>query len=215
MNRTVAGLPLWMWGVGAAAFGAAIWWIKRGQSKSGQPSTSKAAAPAFSQQQEIQDFQIYSQLTSAQQASDLSFVSTMLGLFEGGSSNAATTTGAGTATGSNSTPTTTTSPTTTTTPTTTSPTYVTPPASVGPSVAISPGTTGTPAPTPTTPSPATTTPTTTVIYTTGLTSFAKAAGRTRQTAVAISAAETPATKGNRNRATKVAVSAAETPATRP
>ncbi len=71
---------------GVAAFGAGFWWIKRNQNKTGQPQAA-AAAPAFSQAQEIQDFQIYSQLTQSQQAGDLSFVGSMLSLFNGGSSN--------------------------------------------------------------------------------------------------------------------------------
>lgn len=167
MTRTIAGLPLWAWLVGAAAFGGSIWWIKRGQQKSGQGGSKASAAPAFSKTQEIQDFQIYSQLTSAQQASDLSFVGTMLQLFQGGTSSG-TTTGGGTAT--------TTAPATTTTPTTT-PTPAAAPASAA---APAPAAAAAPAPAAAAaPSPAVTTPTVTVLTPTYLSG---AAGQVRASA---------------------------------
>lgn len=99
MTRTIAGLPLWAWGLGLAAFAGTFWWIK----KKSSGGTTTSSQPAFSQQQEVQDFQIFSQLTSSQQANDLSLVGQMLSLFEGGSSNArgsGSVTGSGTGAGS-------------------------------------------------------------------------------------------------------------------
>ena len=167
MKRTLAGIPVWGWGLGAAAFAGALWWIKRGQSKTGS-TTTKAAAPAFSSTQEVQDFQIFSQLTSAQQGSDLSFLSTILGLFAGGTSGTASgtttattgTTGSGTSTGTSTGGATggstgSTTPSSTTTPTTLPVTGLTTAASPGTVRRVTPDT-------PLTPSPAVTTPTTTV-----------------------------------------------------
>ncbi|HUO48231.1 MAG TPA: hypothetical protein VMU09_05310 [Acidimicrobiales bacterium] len=73
-----------------AAIGAVLggaWWVKRKQTSAGTPTA--AATPAFSQAQEVQDFQIFSALTSAQQGSDLNFVGQMLSLFSGGGAQAA------------------------------------------------------------------------------------------------------------------------------
>jgi hypothetical protein len=94
VNRSIGGIPILGWIAALGALGAGIWYIKRkpGKAATGTASTS---APAFSQAQEVQDFQIFSSLTSQQQASDESFVSQMLSLFGGGSSS-----GAGSATGS-------------------------------------------------------------------------------------------------------------------
>jgi hypothetical protein len=97
MNRTIAGIPLLYWvaalGLGAGAF---VWIKKKSGSSSAAPTTGAAAKPAaYSQQQEVSDFQIFSALTSAQQGSDLNFISEVAPLFSGGSS-----TGTGSGTGS-------------------------------------------------------------------------------------------------------------------
>jgi hypothetical protein len=76
----------------------------RTKSPSGGATTGPAATPPFTQAQEVQDFQIFSALTGAQQASDLNFLGEVAGLFAGGSSpttSAATTGGSG---GSTTTP---------------------------------------------------------------------------------------------------------------
>jgi hypothetical protein len=87
MNRTIGGMPIWLWaaglGIGVLGF---LWIKKRGTSGSSSPGT--AAQPAFTQTQEVQDFQIFSALTGAQQASDLNFLGQVAGLFGGGSSTA-------------------------------------------------------------------------------------------------------------------------------
>lgn len=88
MTRTIFGVPLWGVLAGAGAFGVALWYIKRKQSQSG--ATTPGGQPAFSQAQEIQDFQVFSQLTQSQQASDLSIFGQMLSLFGGGKSTATT-----------------------------------------------------------------------------------------------------------------------------
>jgi hypothetical protein len=85
MTRTILGVPIWGWAAGVGAFGIAVWFIKRKQSGGG--STGAGGQPPFSQQQEIQDFQVFSQLTQSQQASDLSIFGQMLSLFGGGKSS--------------------------------------------------------------------------------------------------------------------------------
>jgi hypothetical protein len=94
MNRTIGGLPLIYWigalGIGVGAF---VWIKKRGASGgAASPGTAaKGAAPnTFTQAQEVQDFQVFSALTGAQQASDLNFLSEVAGLFAGGSSTGTT-----------------------------------------------------------------------------------------------------------------------------
>jgi len=51
-----------------------------------------AGQPSFTQAQEVQDFQVFSALTGAQQASDLNFLSEVASLFSGGSSTGGTST---------------------------------------------------------------------------------------------------------------------------
>jgi hypothetical protein len=99
VNRTVGGLPLIYWiGALGLGIGAFVWMKKKGASSS-SPATAKAGAPAsFTQAQEVQDFQVFSALTSSQQASDLNFLSEVAGLFAGGSSTG-TSSGGGTSTG--------------------------------------------------------------------------------------------------------------------
>lgn len=82
----IAGAPPWALGAGALALIGGIWYIKR---KQAAPATSTVSGgqPPFTQAQQIQDYQIFSQLTSAQQSSDLSLVGQMLSLFGGGASN--------------------------------------------------------------------------------------------------------------------------------
>lgn len=113
MNRTIGGLPLVYWigalGVGVIGF---LWFKKRGAAASQSPAskaTLGGSAPAFSQQQEVQDFQIFSALTSAQQASDLNFLGQVGSLFSGGSSTGTSTVPGGGG-GSTQTPPTTTPP---------------------------------------------------------------------------------------------------------
>jgi hypothetical protein len=98
MNRTIGGLPLIYW-IGALGLGIGVFaWIKKkgGAAGATSPATAGkgAAANSFTQAQEVQDFQIFSALTGAQQASDLNFLSEVAGLFSGGSS-----TGTGSTTG--------------------------------------------------------------------------------------------------------------------
>lgn len=90
MNKTLFGQPIWVWLAAAGVFGGALYIIKKKQS-SGGATTGKTAAPAYSQQQETTDFQIFSQLTSAQQGADLSLVGQLASIFGGGSSKGATT----------------------------------------------------------------------------------------------------------------------------
>jgi hypothetical protein len=88
MNRTIGGIPLLYWiGALGLGIGAFAWIKKKGAASNASPATAKAGAPtAFTQAQEVQDFQIFSALTSAQQGSDLNFLSEVAGLFAGGSS---------------------------------------------------------------------------------------------------------------------------------
>lgn len=86
-GRTIGGLPLivWVGAIGAGIFG--FWWVKKRSTSTGSTSPgTKAATPSFTQAQEVQDFQIFSALTGAQQASDLNFLSEVAGLFSGGTS---------------------------------------------------------------------------------------------------------------------------------
>lgn len=92
MNRTIGGLPLIYWiGALGLGIGAFVWIKKRGASTTSPGSAAKpGAANQFTQAQEVQDFQIFSALTGAQQASDLNMVSELAGLFSGGSSTGTT-----------------------------------------------------------------------------------------------------------------------------
>jgi hypothetical protein len=85
VNRTIGGIPLiyWIGALGVGILGFA--WFRK---KSTGTATTGAAAktPAFSQQQEVQDFQVFQSLAGAQQASDLNFLTEVAGLFSGGSS---------------------------------------------------------------------------------------------------------------------------------
>ena len=94
MNRTLGGIPIIGWVVALGAVVGGALWLKKRQAKSGASPTA-AAQPAFTQAQEVQDFQIFSSLTSSQQASDLSFVSEMASLFSGGGSPTSSTAGGG------------------------------------------------------------------------------------------------------------------------
>jgi hypothetical protein len=88
MNRP-GGIPIIIWIAGlAAGIGGFVWLKKRNAgASSASPSTAgKTGQPAFSQAQEVQDFQVFSSLTSAQQASDLNFLSEVASLVGGGSS---------------------------------------------------------------------------------------------------------------------------------
>ncbi len=92
MNRP-AGIPLVVWiGAIAAGIGGFAWFKKRSSGTPASPATAtKTGQPGFSQAQEVQDFQVFSALTSAQQGSDLSFLTQMASLFAGGSSTGTTT----------------------------------------------------------------------------------------------------------------------------
>ena len=96
------GIPLIGWiGALVLGIGGVVWVRKRGSSSgSSSPSTAgKTGQPAFSQAQEVQDFQVFSALTSAQQGSDLNFLSEVASLLGGGSSTGTT---SGTSTGASS-----------------------------------------------------------------------------------------------------------------
>jgi hypothetical protein len=117
MNRTIGGIPLTVW---LAALGGIVGISLYVKKKQGSSTTGTAATPAFTQTQEVQDFQIFSSLTGAQQASDLNMVSELAGLFSGGGSSATGSSsgggtsgggsGGGGSTGSTSTPTATSTP---------------------------------------------------------------------------------------------------------
>lgn len=111
MNRTLGGIPIIGWIVALGAVVGGSLWLKKRQATSGASSTTAGQQPQFTQAQEVQDFQIFSSLTSAQQASDLNMVSELASLFSGGSSSAATGSGSGGGgAGTTTTPTTTTTP---------------------------------------------------------------------------------------------------------
>lgn len=101
MNRTIGGLPLvyWLGALGAGVIG--FLYFRKKAAASTSPATGArtvggaAGQPQFTQQQEVQDFQIFSALTGQQQASDLSFLSEIAGLFSGGSSTGTTPTAPG------------------------------------------------------------------------------------------------------------------------
>lgn len=91
MNRTIGGLPLWMWAAGLGVGVLGFLWVRKSSAKATTTTGAKTAAqPQFSQAQEVQDFQIFSALTGAQQASDLNFLTEVAGLFAGGSSTGTT-----------------------------------------------------------------------------------------------------------------------------
>lgn len=94
MNRTIGGIPLFGWGAALAIGVVGFLWIrKRSASGSGTASPGSAAKTgqqSFIQAQEVQDFQIFSALTSAQQGADLNFLTEVAGLFSGGSSTGTT-----------------------------------------------------------------------------------------------------------------------------
>lgn len=96
--RSVGGLPIWAWGAAIAVGIGGFAWVKRGSAKSSGTSSPKAGpggAVPFTQAQEVQDFQIFSALTSAQQGADLNMLSEVAGLFSGGPSTSATGAGSG------------------------------------------------------------------------------------------------------------------------
>jgi hypothetical protein len=84
MNRTIGGIPIIGWVAALGAIVAGALYIKKKNSTTATPAASKT--PPFTQAQEVQDFQVFSALTGAQQASDLNMVSELAGLFAGGSS---------------------------------------------------------------------------------------------------------------------------------
>jgi hypothetical protein len=73
---------MWFAGVGVGVVGF-LYFKKRSGSTSAAPAKA-TTTPTFTQAQEVQDFQIFSALTGAQQASDLNFLSQVAGLFSGG-----------------------------------------------------------------------------------------------------------------------------------
>jgi hypothetical protein len=82
----------------AAGIGGFVWLRKRnaGSSGSASPATAgKTGQPAFSQAQEVQDFQVFSALTGAQQGSDLNFLGEVASLLGGGASTGTTATTSG------------------------------------------------------------------------------------------------------------------------
>lgn len=82
---SIAGIPISMWTIGiiAGVLGY-LWMRKRLQPQSA--SGAQPGQPTFTQQQEVQDFQIFSALTGQQQASDLNFLGEVASLFAGGGS---------------------------------------------------------------------------------------------------------------------------------
>ncbi len=89
MNRP-AGIPVIFWiGALAAGIGGFAWFRKRtaANSSSSPATAAKTGTPSFSQAQEVQDFQIFSALTSAQQGSDLNFIGQLANLLGGGASS--------------------------------------------------------------------------------------------------------------------------------
>lgn len=82
---TIAGIPISMWTVGLVAGVLGFLWIRK-RMTSGSAPGQPSGAPSFTQQQEVQDFQIFSALTSQQQSSDLNFLGEVASLFAGGSS---------------------------------------------------------------------------------------------------------------------------------
>jgi hypothetical protein len=93
VNGRIAGIPISVWGIGIIGGIVGFMWIrKRSSSSSTGAGGAAPGQPTFTQQQEVQDFQIFSSLTSAQQASDLNFLSEVAGLFAGGGSPQSTTT---------------------------------------------------------------------------------------------------------------------------
>jgi hypothetical protein len=85
VNRSFLGIPVTYWAVGVIAGVIGFVWL-RSRTKAPGGGAGTPAAPSFTQAQEVQDFQIFSALTGAQQASDLNFLSEVAGLFAGGSS---------------------------------------------------------------------------------------------------------------------------------
>jgi hypothetical protein len=80
-------MPVTWWAVGLIAGVVGFMWVrKRSSSTPATGAAGPSGTPTFTQQQEVQDFQIFSSLTGAQQASDLNFLSEVAGLFAGGSS---------------------------------------------------------------------------------------------------------------------------------
>jgi hypothetical protein len=86
-------LPIWVYGAALAIGGLGFYFFRK---KSGTSGTASSATPPFTQTQEVQDFQIFSALTGAQQASDLNFLGEIAGLLGGGGTNSSgSTTGSG------------------------------------------------------------------------------------------------------------------------
>ena len=91
MNR----IPLVYW-IGALVLGVGgFLYVRKKGGASGITSPGTAPANSFTQAQEVQDFQVFSALTSSQQASDLNFLSEVAGLFSGGSSPTGSSGGSG------------------------------------------------------------------------------------------------------------------------
>jgi hypothetical protein len=94
VNRP-GGIPPIFWLAGIVAGIGGFVWLRKRSSSSGaaSPATAgKTGQPVFSQAQEVQDFQVFSSLTSAQQGSDLNFLTEVAGLLGGGSSTGTTST---------------------------------------------------------------------------------------------------------------------------
>ena len=105
MNRTIGGIPLiyWIGALGAGILGFA-WFRKKSSGSSTTGAAAKPAANSFTQAQEVQDFQIFSALTGAQQGADLNFLTEVAGLFSGGQSTGVTSTPVGSGGGGGSSP---------------------------------------------------------------------------------------------------------------
>lgn len=84
MNGRVAGIPISVWGIGIIGGIVGFMWIRKRSSSSTGAGGAAPGQPTFTQQQEVQDFQIFSSLTGAQQASDLNFLGEVASLFAGG-----------------------------------------------------------------------------------------------------------------------------------
>jgi hypothetical protein len=94
VNRTIGGIPLTYWaGALIAGIVGFMYFRKRSTSPTGGGGAQQPGQPSFTQQQEVQDFQIFSALTSQQQASDVSFLGQVASLFSGGSSTGTPPTG--------------------------------------------------------------------------------------------------------------------------
>jgi hypothetical protein len=95
VNRSLFGIPVTYWAVGLIAGVIGFVWLRSRTKAPGSGGAGTPAQPSFTQAQEVQDFQIFSALTGAQQASDLNFLGEVAGLFAGGSSPTSATGGGG------------------------------------------------------------------------------------------------------------------------